>query len=711
MNVRALICALAFVAGTQAMADPITVQVGPSPIRAVLGEISKATGETYAVAEELQADIVIVQVTNREASEVLDRLANVTEGKWVTRNGVRTLEVDTARQRERREAENKETVDTFIGALEQFTKVESEMTAALAKLLLAQPRAVLVRMATERTVLSSSPNRLQTPLAGRYAELAQLMIDSTNAQAEAMNQMPLEEIQPMLKLFKAMGLDTTTFLPQPVTTEPAELVVVSETSDNRFTDETMIKVFLADTEGRVISSTILPISDWRGMMEAEPEAPVEDTDAGVAVEETPPGIPALDWVPEVPLKRGPESTRFERIMQRQYQMEAMMAPFADEDRALLIRPDLHEPLELFAGDIMRQTAEHGDLDIVGLLPDRMLLGSFGLENEDVSLRNFWMAWTPYLTVEHDAGWVSLSPEDLDESREVRVNRPALAALLLASETGRPSLDQWADYMRAGGLRDELGFGNVESLYLGFVLGQQQGMDAITMDRNALRVWAHLSDNQRDSIRGGNGVRLGTLNRATVDALYRWLLKASLLPVRQESQGGMRLMSAFFAGMSVGMGPQIGFLWQEPTELLGNGWNQDALIGAYVTEEPVLTPVTLDGKPISAFPVMGPEEYAFFTEMLNGPAAGQVTMPTRFEISDRTVIELAARLTPTHELRGTLTDVRERAGRPVRGRDELPKDFTDKVEAARKAMDALGIMEFFRMMGEGGMRGQPPTESP
>jgi len=710
MNVRALICALALVAGSRVMADPITVQVGPSPIRAVLGEISKATGETYAVAEELQADIVIVQVTNREASEVLDRLANVTEGKWVTRNGVKTLEVDTARQRERREAENKETVDTFIGALEQFTKVESEMTAALAKLLLAQPRAVLVRMATERTVLSSSPNRLQSPLAGRYAELAQLMIDSTNAQAEAMNQMPLEEIQPMLKLFKAMGLDTTTFLPQPVTTEPAELVVVSETSDNRFTDETMIKVFLADADGRVISSTVLPISDWRTMMEAEPEMPPEEGTSDETVVDEPSPMLILEWVPEDPLVRGPEATQFERIMQRQYQVEAMMAPMAAEDRALLLRPDLHEPLDLYAGDVMRQTAEKGDLDIVGLVPDRLLMGSFGLEGENTNLRNTWFAWTPYLKAEHVEGWVTLSPEDLDESREQRVNRPALAALLLASETGRPSLDQWADYVRAGGLRDELGYGNIESLYLGFVLGQQQGMDAITMDRGALRVWAHLSDNQRDSIRGGNGVRLGTLNRAAVDALYRWLLKATLLPQRQENQEGMRLMSAFFAGMS-GMGTQIGFLWQEPTELLGNGWNQDALIGAYVTEEPVLTPVTLDGKPITTFPMMGPEEYAFFTEMLNGPAAGQVTMPTRFEISDRTVIELAARLTPTHELRGTLTDVRERSGRPVRGRDELPKDFTDKVEAARKALDALGIMEFFRMMGEGGMRGQPPTESP
>lgn len=692
------------------MAEPISVQVGPLPIRAILGEIAKSTGETYAVSEELQNDIVVVQVTNREASEVLDRLAIVTEGKWVTRNGVRTLEVDTARQRARRDAEKKEAIDSYIGALQQFAKVESEMTSALAKLLLAQPRSVLARMATERTVLSSSPNRLQSPLAGRYAELAQLMIAQTNEQAAAMREMPIEELQPMLKFFKAMGIETSVFMPQTVTSEPAEILVVAESNGRLSSNDRMIKVFLADAEGRVISSTVLPISAWQILAQLEEDLPSDEDEAAATSEEEPTPAETMEWVPDEPLVLRPDAARFLSILQRQYQPEAMIAPLPDEDRALLLRPDLYEPLDLYAGDALRQTAEKGDLDIVGLVPDRILMGAFGQGGEPARLRNTWYAWTHHVKVECAEGWVMMSPREFDEAREQRVNRPALAALLLASKTGRPSLDQWADYVRAGGLRDEMGFGTVESLYLGFVLGQQQGMDAITMDRNALRVWAHLSDRQRDSIRNGQGVRLGTLNRTAIDALYQWLMQASLLPQRNENHLGMRLITAFLTGVS-GLGPQIGYLWQEPTELLGSGWNQDAVIGAYVSEEPVLTPVTLDGKPITTFPMMGPEEYAFFTEMLNGPAAGQMTMPTRFEISDRTVIELAARLTPTHELRGTLTDVRERAARPMRGRDELPKEFTDKVDAVRKAMDEMGIMEFFRMMGDGGMGGQPPTESP
>ncbi|MBX3096726.1 MAG: hypothetical protein KF812_07685 [Fimbriimonadaceae bacterium] len=693
-------------------AAKVTLTMGPAPLGAILQSIGEQTNENYAVSEELRSDYLVIAVKNVESAELLARIAEVTEATWRIQGEQAILSPDTRKARERAQAAVDKRLSELQKSLDKFIANSDEETTGyqlLAQLIHSQSKQTLERMVTGRTVLSTNANRLQIRLSGDVRPLVNQMVSETNQRAsEAGNAMSqMAEMGPLLNMYRALGMDPEAMFPKPITTEPAKLIVVFDPDSNRYGSGMTATAMLADAEQNILGSVMLPIGGYLEEAIAEPGTTDNET---VLESDQSPRDAARERLmrtlrdPDAAITISEKTSKLLVLMRRGNSPATALAPLAEDEEALMSRPDLNDPLGFGVKDVFDVLATESTNQIVGLIPDDVFV-NFGFESETPTLVNSLLAWQTYTEFAVSDGWTLVSPIDLDASRANRIHRPALAALIESGiQNGSPRLDAWADYVRAGGLK-ESGPSAIEGLYLNVLLGYADGFGS-NVNPNALRVWAYLQDGQRASVRQGQAVRLSNLNGAAMDAIYKWMLQpGSLSKARTEpAPGGSRILGMMMSGMQGGMFGLTGTLWQEPTELLAGGLGDQAVLGALISEEPFVRPVSLDDRPLSAFPAMGPEEYAFFSELFNGPLASEVTFPNRFELGDRTMLEFIIKPVPGWEMRGYLSDMKARPGRPTFGRGELPKEFLDGVDAAAESFKKLGLMEFFRMMGEGGMGG-------
>lgn len=191
---------------------------------------------------------------------------------------------------------------------------------------------------------------------------------------------------------------------------------------------------------------------------------------------------------------------------------------------LLLRPDLHDPLNLGFSQLLLGMGEQERLNVVATADDSVfdtaLRAGAGGELNPEYVCELLSRWERQRFERRD-GWLISTPQDLLYAAQTRLDRPSLAAFMEANRRdGYTSIKTWSDVALANPSTDS---GLTVFAYRDLWRGQDAMYDYAPWA--GYRLYGLLSDTQLEALQGGQALLYGTLGpdqRECIDQLvYEW----------------------------------------------------------------------------------------------------------------------------------------------------------------------------------------------
>jgi hypothetical protein len=576
----------------------VTYTTAAVPVKRAVEEIAKATGAKIDVAAEAASETVVICVKDTPLFELMKRLADVVSGEWRTdKDGTQWLSYSpeklkqeaaaeiAARQKEvakaiksmargpdREElARENPNYDVDLLDLEAGTKVVFQILDRVSVADLASVGS------GERLVFSSSPTRMQRPL-GDVREILSSFTKEHNKEAreylkqrkidEDKHPQTVEEKQRLreFEILNGYGPGGSNFLK--IFDTPAKLLfIVGNGGEVAETGNLDIEVRMYDPEGKIMLSTglWLPVSDsvW-----------TEPASTGATK--------------RTQISFSPSTQELGRVFN--FSDPTNIPAPSQELREKLLRPDLYDPYSFGQSEALIELAKAKGENVVCNYPDTLYPR---LDREQaqryVTVENLadFLRSTRVLDVEEADGWFIVRPLRPSHDRGIKVDRRALANLMAAAERdGIPSLEDVAAYAaKCPDPRETPWVTRYTALFAkaAFVNGLN-GAENWDM----LRLYGKLPQSQRQSLRSGAGLSVGSLSPELKALMAKF---AFGYPVRLNVARPTDTPVGPYMAFLLRRRPTIPVDYRdEPTEVMSDGLPGNATISLRTAEENFVMPV-------------------------------------------------------------------------------------------------------------------------
>lgn len=568
------------------------------PVKRAVEEIAKATGAKIDVAAEAASETVVICVRDTPLSELMKRLADVISGEWRTdSDGIQWLSYSPEKQKQEAAAEiaaRQKEVAKAIKSMPRGPDREElarenpnydvdllDLDAGTKVVFQILDRISVADIASvgsgERLVFSSSPTRMQRPL-GDVSEILSSFTKEHNKEArELLKQLKIdedrhpqtvEEKQRRREFEILNGYGPGESNVSKIIDKPAKLLfIVGNGGEVADAGNLTLEVRMFDPEGRIVLSTglWLPVSDsvW-----------TEPTDAGATK--------------RTQIAFSPLTQELGRVFN--FSDPANIPAPSQELREKLLRPDLYDPYSFGQSEALIELATAKGENVVCNYPDTLyLLLDRERAQRYVTIENLadFLRSTRVLDVKEADGWFIVRPLRPAHDRGIKVDRRALANLLAAAQRdGIPSLEDVAAYAaKCPDPRDTAWVMRYTALFAkaAFVNGLN-GAENWDM----LRLYGKLSQSERQSLRSGAGLSVGSLSPELRTLVAKF---AFGFPVRLNVARPTDTPVGPYMAYLLRRRPTIPADYRdEPTEVMPEGLPGNATISLRTTEENFVMPV-------------------------------------------------------------------------------------------------------------------------
>ncbi len=675
-------------------ADPkVTYSTVAVPVKRAVADLAKATGAKIDVASQAAAEIVIIFVKDVPLSQVMAKIAKVTSGEWVKdAEGIQWLNYSTTALQKDRQAEDDKRVADVTKSLKQMAdrlvpvpptqpagsgKPDDEekqppplsgISKAIIRISsMLSPAAIASVDDGERLVFASAPTHMQRPL-GNIGSIIADLVQEHNAAAlerekierksEETNPKTVEQKKEEEDMRRTWGRFDRQNYDKPITAPIAKvLFIVSKDGFGFFGGGATVELKLFDGEGKVVLSGQDSLGVGLGPMGMMAASAPENAQAVQKPGPTSPPIEYSDTTKELSgffdFSGGADDWAAKKPSEKLLEK--------------LLRPDLYDPLSFQQSEALLAVAKAKGVNLIANLPDNVVsfmdtFNAKGKATVDDYLEDLKSGET--VTIDTADGWMTVRPASPAKSRELRVDRSALAALIGAGHAkGVPSLDDLAAYAMKCEQPSET------PIVMPYVMmfaqhAFNQGMRGPT-DWNMLRFYGQLTLAQRESLKAGSQLSMRSLLPQQKELVTKMAfgsppqIKVERPGDKPADEGGfMEMMSRFMPSAVVDYR-------DEPTEVMPSGLPADAYVTLKLTEDNVVVPQSAEGKDIAMFGALGTDELAIFQYMKESPEFGEMggMMPQidRVRLGSRKVLDFTFQLGQGVSLKETLLD------------DHLPKD--------------------------------------
>lgn len=617
----------------------------------VLPKLSAAAGVKLDMGDNMGRHFLAIHVSDARLSDVMEEIADVTVGRWVKsadgwrliedRDRLQKLRDESRTQKRQAVRQGKEAIldltdpkrfqatipAQFKDEFEDFF-THSPEELLMYSLLSRIPENIFVDLnGGERRVFAANPTRMQLQLpSGDYAPLINQWIAEHNASSEEDD----DEVPGHLQRLR----ESRGYHKGPITTA-SKVLLFLEGSDES-TGQATLCVY--DTDGNVVLSTYGSLDNYysyvdygRGTLER-----LQREDRG----ETSGPRPQAEGVTPEPLDDTPieRSEEMLTLLDGMYlgSSEGGLPPEADQAKAIVMRPDIYDPVGLFSGERLIFVAKTKGINLVANLIDgEMGYGVFDVDTQPMDAPDddsetvgdvraeFELDIETYVSVRTPEWW-TIRPRDIDHAVRTRVDRHDLAKLFQQTN-GKivPELDVIADFAAYNPSLDDTVYASYLSDFFPWL---DDVLDYGTVFSNdawpQLRFYGRLTPGQRTAVKAGHpveGVGLSADARAALaDMIYINPGRLDPLPtLRPAVEPGEELFIDWYIDEESAE-PMRDGLRLEPTEAAPNGVPRELTIHTNVITEPYIVEVDQHGKPFARTAPMVAREIVISETLFSTP---------------------------------------------------------------------------------------------
>jgi len=548
-----------------AMDRPFSLVLPAAPVPRIVEALSKATGVPMAATGVLAKDVVVLDIHDKPLSEVMKRLAEVTDGTWKNDKGTYRLNRTAAAERAQEARERKLRADEVASEIARSKEIrDASLTADEAKTL----------AASFKKLKEKNPNysfdsfgALDGPLNKAPARRALLRIIASLDMSEISMLFPGDRIvysnkpTPVQRHFPAavdgvlsrymqeQNFWADAVLPQGDSApgrfagDPLEAREVVSQSPDRF-----ILIANRSNSSAPVQFRLLLVSDSKTIGEASAwigSDAIRQFSRDMMNGAVPSGT-------KIVLR--PESkTMLDATKGFQRQEQGPLPGPSAEAVALLTNPEKLDPLSFVATDGFVSVADARNDSLIASLPDELVALNFMPTPNGQTIDGFMRLATGIgdLQVTDKDGWLTVSPFRPYSARVMRVDRNALGKYLrgIASD-GRASLDSQAEFALNAQPTDYDTYGMPMGMLIDMNSTQNVDRDWVT-----LKLWATLTSEQRGTLMRGQKLPFKNLSPLQLGFVER--------------EAYNRSFKGFHSARG-GAGVTDIHLMMEPTECLPNG---------------------------------------------------------------------------------------------------------------------------------------------
>lgn len=675
-------------------------------LRTIISDLALKNKLPLAVSAKIaDNEIVSIRVADVSVTDLVKRIALVTDGTWSLSGTTWTLEPDMAKREAQRLAKRAQAIKSLRENLARIlappkappvdpktgkkAEVDPEEDMAysqsdklMANLVSRVDLGVIADIPDNgRIVFSNSPTRMQRAL-NIPNDIVAIVVkehnDEVDAQASAKQEEAVDaDMQKYEELRKRFGGGEHKLVK--VTEPPVKALLVLERGgmfgDYSITCE--LKVY--GQQGNTLATKQMSLSTG--------EMPGRFSDFASDVK------PSTNDTPPV-VKVDPKSTKIVRgeigseLIKLTQRMSAMFMGGGDSKTELspkllegLLHPEAVDPLSYLAGELLTQTATDRKLNLVAVLPDNIAndtMSGTSLNTCDEVYRMVKISedWD----MKEENGWWMLTAKDPLAMRKQRSDRPSLGQFCRENQ-GQPSvrLDSLAKYASRNNPPTTT---PLSAMFL--MLVAPSAMQYMYDEHNwgALQLYGSLEPAQLALLQGGQTIPLSSLSGSSARFAQQMIFGADPqivlgAPKEDETTGG--LLGAMMIGLS-NAGLEEDYR-QEPTEVLPNGLTQGFL--ALPAKSDYAFKLTGAGmlSMLGSTGIMELAMYRMMGESMKGQPAG-AAMPEikTVKMGTRRTLKMTLQLTADAAVRASLTDDQfDKDGKDI-ALDNLPAEVKNRLDA-------------------------------
>ena len=668
---------------------------------ALVKELAKQSGQDLRASATVQSEVLFMSVHDKPLEDVKARLANAMGAEWkkegdtwfLTRSGVlaqqqKNKEIADRAERLRAELAKQIEAQAKLAAFDatEANRLAQEFQTAIEAARngrdpnnwrrvmgladqLPGTRAIITLLARmdmkslaaipagARLVFSTNPTQMQTALPSGTVQLAQKM----SADQEIMNQFGGSRGGMMGPFGRPQGDGA---LP----TGPATRAMLVAT---RFGNGEGINLNFAaiNADGKAITTSNFSLGESRERFFEDEQAESDKTDTESKPVTLRPESKELLSLLQQSLGRGGgnfmvsgdggESVMVARtvIAGSPEGTKNTPAKLSDSLRAKIMRPDVYDPMSFFVADALKSVSSGHGRDIVAVLPDEVFQNLVTpLSGKEPRTKAVLDALrSSELLVDDAEGWLTIVPRAPVTARE-SVDREAFSKLLAAIDRSPVvRLDDLANYYATAPAHGGFGFLSFESGYPNIIGGRgafDGVMDMFGGGRDGLRFYGRLTGNQRNTLKNGGRLSLGSLSPDQREYDFQtifWSMDGPRL-ARPQQPGRMQELTVAFGGggfsMFGGMDPA-----SERTNILASGLPGGGMISMRGRpEQAVLVKEPGSGPSAKSLMQLAAERSGAF-EMDGGGASKEAL----YQLMSQTNYTLTFNLIPNYTLSRSLKD--------------------------------------------------------
>jgi len=695
----AALAAAAISAYAQDLSQPVTVSVRASTLDRAIEQISAAAKVPMDINPTLAKEVVVVDVKGMPLRMLMDHLAEVVSGEWVTSGGQLRLTANSSKRRQEERAEIEaiaRAIKADIDATLAPPKAQGGDTARALPAAGGSRKAVAqilagvdpMRLATvergTRLVFSTLPNAMQLPMP---ASATRALAEYVRAHNEGLKDQPTSPMMdsPEIPQFVRDMMARQT---KPIGEVAKANLVISR---QPLVQTTSAKLVLYGAKGETLHTAdeMLGIGGlgqmFAGLDDEPSDQPAPTTQTPVVYSEDSKAFAAA--FPTFSMSAG-------------MSYDVKMSP---ELRRKVFTPEQYDPLSFGVTDEVMAVAKAANKGLVALLPDQsesflvaMMGGNQSRTVEQVAERIKAGDW---LTRVETPEAILLKPAKPAAARMARVDRVDLGRLMRTADAkGVPSLDDVVAYAKGNPEPQESGI--ITQYFIHLVPGVQTlGFQGET-SWDALRLFAGINPLALNNLRSGQALSLRAMPQGPMqEMLFGHDVQLTVGTPTDDLFGMSRFLNADVDYRS------------EPTEAMPNGIPAQGTVTMKYSEESFAMPVAGSGSTSAQLGVLGSMELAALQYFRTDPQFAQFAtmMPKldRFRVGTRKVYEFTFTVAPGVTLSTKLMDHQIDRNSAAIAANAFPPAFQKQIDENVEKIKKSPLAQMGGMMGGmGGGRIRP-----
>lgn len=697
------LAAAALAASAQDLSQPVSISLRATTLDKAIEQIASNSKVPMDINPMLAKEVVLVNVKEMPLKMLMDNLAEVVSGEWVTSGGQLRLTVNAAkrRQEERTELEAiakaiKADIDAMVKppAANTDPDMQAMMSAqynhrAVAQILSSvDPYKLAAIQKGTRLVFSTNPTAMQLPMP---ANSGRALTDYIKAHNDAVKDRGSETI-PDMPDFPEFARAMMERQSKPIGAVSKTNLILSKQS---FTEMMSAKIVMYGAKGETLHTSDVMLGTSRFMMDMEDGK----VDTGMDKPEKP--------TTNTPVEYSADAKEFAGAFPT-FSMEGGMSydiKMSPELKRKVFAPEMYDPLSFGITDEIYAVGKAANKGVIALLPDEgqsfiMSMMGRGQQRtvEQVQQQIKSGEWLTQVTTPEA---ILLKPAKPALARTLRVDRVDLSRLMRAADSkGVPSLADVVAYAKGNPEPAESGAIGIYLTHL--VPGvMSSGMQGET-SWEAYRMFGGLNPLALTNLKNGQSLSLRTLPQPPMqDILFGQ--DARLTVGAKKDDDPFDIMRY--------MGSSDEDYRSEPTEAMPNGIPGQGTVTLAYSEENFAMTMGNSGTPSAQLGVLGSMELATLKYFTSDPQFQQfsamIPKLDKFKVGTRKVYEFTFTVAPGVTATARLMDHSIDRTAATVGPNGFPAAFTKQideyVEKIKKSpMSQLGGM----MGGMGGGRIKP-----